>query len=103
MHPLYRGLALSRVVWLEVLEGAPNQQKQRLALRFLERLPVVEMTSSDGAWAVSQRAKYHLSHNIDAFDCLIAGASARLAVPLYTRNLKHFSLLIPGLSRLPYE
>jgi len=49
-----------------------------------------------------QLARFHLSHGIALHDAMIASVSARLAVPLYTMNLKHFEPL-PGVeAEKPY-
>ena len=96
-------LGISRIVWLEVVEGAPNQQKQRQAIQFLRTFAqTIEIEPADGVWALTQLMKFHLSHNVDAFDCLIASASARLNIPLYTRNLKHFAPLLGSMAQVPY-
>ncbi|MBL8163685.1 MAG: PIN domain-containing protein [Anaerolineae bacterium] len=95
-------LGVSRAVWLEVLEGTQNRHDQRQALKLLKRFYLDEMTEADGVWATDQLLGLSLSHNIDAFDCLIAASSHRLNVTLYTRNLKHFVPLLGGLAQSPY-
>lgn len=47
-------------------------------------------------------ARYRLSHGVGMMDCLIASTSARLQIPLFTRNLKHLTLLIGALAVQPY-
>jgi predicted nucleic acid-binding protein len=95
-------LGLSRGVWLEVMEGVENSRAQRDALKLLRRFELVELTTADTIWATQQLITFYLSHNIDAFDCLIASASFRLQLPLYTRNLKHFTPLIGSLAQRPF-
>ena len=87
---------------MEVLQGARNKVQQGRALRFLERLELVELTQTDLEWATQQLIQFSLSHNADAFDCLIAAPCQRLNLPLYTRNLKHFAPLLPTLAQKPY-
>ena len=43
-----------------------------------------------------------ISHNVGSIDCLIASASHRLQLPLYTMNVKHFAPLLGGLAQKPY-
>lgn len=62
----------------------------------------VEVLAPDFDWAVAGLLKYGLSHNVGALDCLIASVNQRLQVPLYTRNLKHFTPLIGALAQSPY-
>ena len=95
-------LGVSALVWLEILEGAQNKRDQRLALRVLKRFVRVSLESTDLDWAIQQAAKLVLSHRVDAMDCLIASINHRLQVPLYTRNLKHFTPLLGALALSPY-
>ena len=95
-------LGASRAVWLEVIEGAQNRNAQRHALHLLRRMELVEITTADVVWATEQLLALNLSHNIDAFDCLIAAVSHRLQLPLFTRNLKYFSPLIGQQAQRPY-
>ncbi len=95
-------LAVSRIVWLEVIEGAPNRIAQHGALQLLHRLPVEEVTADDVIWATEQLILRNLSHNVDAFDAIIASSCHRLHIPLFTRNLKHFVPLVGSLAQRPY-
>ncbi|MCQ3930639.1 MAG: hypothetical protein DPW16_09270 [Chloroflexi bacterium] len=95
-------LGISRIVLLEVMEGAPSRQKQREASNLLKKFSLVELNNNDMIWATNQLIKFHPSHNVDAFDCLIASVAHRLNLPLYTRNLKHFVPLIGPLAQRPY-
>lgn len=93
---------ISRAVWLEVIEGAGSANKQRTALKLLNEFELVEFTDADFTWAASNLLRFSLSHGIDSFDCLIAAPAQRLGVPLYTRNLKHFSPLLGDLAVTAY-
>jgi predicted nucleic acid-binding protein len=95
-------LGTTRIVWLELLEGAQNKHAQRQAIKLLGRFKIVEMSNSDMQWAVEQLIRFGLSHNVDAFDCLIASVHPRLQLPLYTRNLKHFAPMIGRMAINPY-
>ena len=97
-----RNMGVTTVVWLEILEGTPNLQAQRIALRLLQSFVRVEITPPDIDWAIRQLTRLSLSHGVDAMDCLIASASHRLNVPLYTHNLKHFTPLLGSLAQKPY-
>lgn len=95
-------LGISTVVWLEIIEGASDRQAEQNALLLLRRFERVEMTTEDMDWAIRQLLRLHLSHGVDAMDCLIASVSQRMEIPLYTRNLKHFAPLVGDLARQPY-
>lgn len=85
---------ITSVTWLEIVYGARNRDEQNQALKMLSRLSMVYVTQADQEWAMEQFAMYRLSHNVDVPDALIAAPSYWLQVPLYTRNLKHFALLL---------
>ena len=95
-------LAVNRAVWLEIFEGAQDRRAQRQALKLLRRFELLEVTTPDVIWATEKLLRFNLSHNIDAFDCLIAAVNHRLQLPLYTRNLKHFAPLLGSLAQVPY-
>jgi predicted nucleic acid-binding protein len=57
----------------------------------------VEITPPDIDWAIRQLTQLGLSHGVDAMDCLIASASYRLNIPLFTHNLKHFTPVLAEL------
>jgi predicted nucleic acid-binding protein len=95
-------LGITHIVRLEVIEGAKDKQGQQRSLTLLNDFEQIELTTSDLIWASEQLLRFHLSHNVSSFDCLIASASFRLGLPLYTINLKHFTPLLGTLAQKPY-
>lgn len=95
-------LGVTQIVWLELLEGAQDKRAQVRALKLLRRFETIKLTPVDMEWAVKQLTRYGLSHNVGAFDCLIASVHPRLNAPLYTRNLKHFMPIIGSMAVSPY-
>jgi predicted nucleic acid-binding protein len=90
------------IVWIELLQGVPNRNAERRALRILNKFARIDLTVSDVDWAIQQLTRYKLSHNIGGLDCLIASTSHRLQIPLYTTNLRHFTPLLSSLVKKPY-
>lgn len=95
-------LGICHTVWLEILEGAANKHDQESAIKLLNNFIRVSQPDEDMQWAVQNLMKLKLTHNVDAFDCLIAAASYRLNLTLYTRNIKHFWPLLGKLAVRPY-
>jgi predicted nucleic acid-binding protein len=95
-------LGSTSIVWLEIIEGAPNRQAQRQAVEILHHFERIDPCPEDFDWAIEQALKFKLSHNADMMDCLIASAAHRLSLPLYTSNLKHFLPPIGSLAQKPY-
>lgn len=95
-------LGITRIVRLEIIEGALNKSGLIHALTLLNDFDHIETIEADFIWASAQLIKFRLSHNVGGVDCLIAAASYRLQIPLYTMNLKHFSPLLGSLAQKPY-
>jgi predicted nucleic acid-binding protein len=95
-------LGVSVVVWMEIIEGATDRQSEHRAVHLLDRFERINVTVQDMDWSLHQLLRFHLSHGLDAMDCLIASSSFRLNIPLYTHNMKHFTPLIGPLSQKPY-
>lgn len=95
-------LAISQAVRLEIIEGVQNRRDLDKAYTFFATCQIVPLTLDDMEWATDQLARFRLSHNVDAFDCLIASASHRLQEPIYTHNLKHFVPLLGAMAVRPY-
>ncbi len=86
-------LAITPVVWMETVQGAANKSRRAQAIRFLRRFRIEHPTEDDNRWAMRQLARFHLSHGIQPEDAMIASVAVRLAVLVYTTNLKHFEPL----------
>jgi predicted nucleic acid-binding protein len=95
-------LAVTPVVWMETVQGATDRAKRAQAIRFLRQFRIEHPTEDDNRWAMRQTASLHLSHGIQLQDAMIASVAARLAVPLYTTNLKHFLPLPSVDAKQPY-
>lgn len=95
-------LGVTQAVRLELIVGAPDKIRQRRALRMLVDFDTIENTAEDFYWAESQLIRYQLSHQVGMLDCLIAAASARLGLPLYTLNVRDFGVLLGALAVKPY-
>jgi predicted nucleic acid-binding protein len=97
-----QNLGITTVVWIELIQGVTNRVAQQNTLNVLKSYTKVEVEVIDIEWAIQTMLKFKLSHNVLAFDALIASVSYRLQVPLYTRNLKHFRPILGNLAQSPY-
>ncbi len=95
-------IGITRSVYLEVIAGCRTKVEQQASIRALVRFELIELTQADFEWATRQLIEYRLSHNVGVIDCLIAAPAARLRLPLYTHNLKHFAPLLGDLAQKPY-
>ncbi len=89
-------------VAMEMVQGTLNTTELKHTQSILAQYAIVHLTNADSTWAQTQHTNYWLSHNVGIIDALIAAPAARLSVPLYTLNLKHFQSL-PGVKTVrPY-
>jgi predicted nucleic acid-binding protein len=95
-------IGLPVLVAMELLDGARDTAEQRRATKMIDLYPIVYVEQQDSLWAQTQHAKYKLSHNVGILDALIASAAARLKIPIYTLNTKHFSPLPDVTAIRPY-
>lgn len=93
---------ISLIVYMEVIEGARSKKAYLEAARLLNTFERVLLSEDDQQWAIVQQSQYHLSYSVEFADCLIASAAHRLALPLYTGNLKHMRPLLQNLAVKPY-
>jgi predicted nucleic acid-binding protein len=94
--------AITPVVWMETIQGATNRVKRAQAIRLLRQFRIEHPTEDDNRWAMRQVAHFYLSHSVQLADAMIASVAVRLAVPLYTTNLKHFQSLPAVDAKKPY-
>lgn len=90
------------MVRMELVAGAHNKVEQSRAIQLVAKFQMIYPTQADIDWAMQMQASYTLSHGIGMNDCLIASASQRLQLPLFTTNLKHFAPLLGSLAERPY-
>ncbi len=95
-------LGICPLVYMELMEGSENKTAQNKARKLAATFDMVYLTDTDFDWAMQYHAAYSLSHGVGLVDCLIAAPAARLEIPLYTRNLKHFAPLLGALAQQPY-
>lgn len=88
-------MAITSISWLEFMEGVRGKVGQARCLQILEPFDLLPLTEDDQHWAMDQLLHYRLSHGVSFKDCLIASATYRLQIPLYTQNVKDFRAILP--------
>jgi predicted nucleic acid-binding protein len=84
--------AIHAVTFAEVIVGTRDSRELFRLQRFLHPFPLEAPTPEDWPVALNSLAKFHLSHNLDLPDCLIAASALRLKLPVATVNDRHFRL-----------
>ena len=83
------------LVAAELLAGARDKKELNLIDSFVGTFDLVVPTEADGLAALDLYRQFHLSHGVDWPDCQIAATALRLAVEVFTQNVKHFTAF-PG-------
>jgi predicted nucleic acid-binding protein len=81
----------------ELLAGCRNLREQRVTLRSLATVQIIQIESGDSVRALEWYRSYHLARGIGFLDCFVAAAARRLGCQIYTLNTKHFRA-IPGVT-----
>ncbi len=96
-------LGITSITWLEFLQGARGKQGQTRCLRITAQFSIECLTLADQQWAMQQMLMYRFSYGVSLNDCLIASVCYRLQVPLFTKNVKDFQIMLgTGLVARPY-
>lgn len=95
-------LAITSIVWMECVQGARNGSERAKIMRFLRQFKIEYPIQNDHVWATLQFGRFSLTHGLGITDTLIAAVAARLQVPLYTRNVKHYTALPDVDEIVPY-
>ena len=89
--------AINTVVYLELLQGAQNNQQLRDTEAYLARFTLLPLTPESSNRAIGLVRLYARTHGLRLADSLIAATCIEENLPLLTFNLKHFRS-IQGLS-----
>jgi predicted nucleic acid-binding protein len=84
------------LVVMELIQNAQNKQKVQEVLKLVAPLPIVWMTETDCAQALSNFMSYHLSNHLGLIDSLIAACAVGQNATLCTFNVKHYRV-VPNL------
>ena len=94
----YEGLLISRIVWMELLAGAPAEGPRKMRESFLRQFPIVELDERVAREAVALRLK----HRVKLPDAIIWATARINQALLVTRNAKDFPRRDPEI-RIPYQ
>ncbi len=94
---------ITPIIWMEVIGGGPNKIKRLQAAKLMQQFEMIYLTQVDLDWAMEHQMLCELRYGVGMMDCLIASVNARLQLPLYTHNLKHFVPLLDTLVQKPYS
>lgn len=94
--------AIPSLVRMEMVLGARNKAELEKITRLLGPYPVVFPTDVDAESAMNRFEAYYLSHQIEIIDCFIAAMSARMSLPVYSRNAKDLGVFKDVIAVTPY-
>ena len=74
-------MTCSVISLFELLAGCRNLQEQRVTVRSLATVDIIQIESGDSIEALQWYRSYHLSRGIGFLDCFIAGRHAPVGLP----------------------
>jgi len=86
----------------ELVAGCRNRAEQRTVEREVELYEIVWLSEEVAQSALSSYKRFHLSHNVGFFDCLIAATASANDMRLATLNVKHFAPFSDVQIKKPY-
>lgn len=82
---------------MELVQGCRNKAELRRVQRLAALLPLVWPTDVHCRLALIEFTQFHLSHNLELLDSLVAATAVGKYATLCTFNVKHFRV-VPGLT-----
>ncbi len=96
------GVQISIVSAMELVAGCKNAKDLSDVQRYLASIARLPISPAGSLLALRWIEAFALSHGLTIPDSLIAATAVESALPLFTRNLRHFRML-PGLQVIaPY-
>jgi len=80
------------VVVAEVLAGARNRADQDQIERVFASFRITQISEVDSTESIRLLTRHRLASGVGWLDCLIAATALRLAEPVATLNVRHFSV-----------
>ncbi len=93
---------VSVITAAELLAGCHNQTEQRRVERELELYTIAWLDEEVSQAALQMYRRFHLSHSVGFFDCLIAATAGKRGLQVATLNIKHFSPFSSVRAERPY-
>lgn len=84
---------ISRITYVELIEGCRNKEDLRLVEKTCNLLPQVKIDLVISETAIELLKKYNLSHGLLFLDALIAATAIENKLTLITQNLKDFRFI----------
>lgn len=86
-------LEISAITKLEIIVGCRNKTELKEANKFLEELPINDLTPEITHKTIELVSKYYLSHELLIPDALIAATAIVSQKPLISKNQKDYRLI----------
>ncbi len=96
-------LGMPGLVAMELLQGCRNGKEQQTLEKRMSAFVLYWPNDLDCERALTDLAKYRLSHNIGLMDCLIAETAIGLGATLASFNTRHYATLKALQTQQPYQ
>ena len=84
---------ISIVSAMELIAGCRNKTEMQALQKFLEKWTLLPVTATASHAAYQLMESFYLSHGLILPDAFIAATAIETDLTLYTRNVRHFSMI----------
>ncbi len=92
---------ISSITAMELLRGARNKQELALMQKNIRSILIVHFNDDISTLALDFVTQFHLSHQLQIPDSIIAATAVYYQLPLFTYNVKDFKF-IPEIKLYPH-
>lgn len=78
---------------MELMQGCRNKREMSVVLDILKKFRLIYMNGHISQKAIDLMENYNLSHGLLIPDAIIAATAITMDLELYSRNIRHFSII----------
>ena len=86
-------LTISAITRMELIQGCRNKREMSVILEVLKEFRLIHVTEHISQKAIELMENYNLSHGLLIPDAIIAATAINMELELYSRNVRHFSII----------
>jgi len=86
-------LTISAITRMELIQGCRNKREMSVILDILKKFRLIYINERISQKAIDLMENYNLSHRLLIPDAIIASTAITMDLELYSRNIRHFSII----------
>ncbi len=83
-------IVISSITKMELLQGTANNTELQAMNKKIKKYPILQVNETVSQLSIELIERFHLSHNLQIPDAIIAATAVVYKIPLFTYNTKDF-------------